>query len=61
MQEASLFLGGDVSTGGARAWLFTVHGRKVGSATFPIRMWRPRTDFIEQSSDDIWKACATAI
>jgi len=61
MKKASLFLGVDVGTGSARAGLFTVQGRMVGSATNPIRMWRPKTDFVEQSSDDIWKACANAI
>ena len=60
MKTIPLFLGIDVGTGSARAGLFTAQGRWVGSATHPIRMWRPQADFVEQSSDDIWKACATA-
>lgn len=32
----------------------------LGSASHPIRMWKPREDFVEQSSEDIWKACCTA-
>jgi FGGY-family pentulose kinase len=61
MKATSLFLGIDVGTGSARAGLFTAQGRMVGSAAHPIRMWQPRNDFVEQSSDDIWKACGIAI
>lgn len=32
----------------------------LGSASQPIQMWRPAPDFVEQSSDDIWRACCTA-
>jgi len=61
MPQTRLFLGIDVGTGSARAGLFTAEGRMVGTATQAIRMWKPQPDFVEQSSDDIWKACGTAI
>jgi len=33
----------------------------AGSAAFPIRMWKPAPDHVEQSGDDIWRACARAV
>ncbi len=61
MPTPTFFLGIDVGTGSARAGLFTATGRMVGSASHPIRMWRPQPDFVEQSSDDIWAACGRAV
>ncbi|MBP9912268.1 MAG: FGGY-family carbohydrate kinase [Opitutaceae bacterium] len=60
MPTPSLFLGIDVGTGSARAGLFTAAGRMLGSASQPIKMWKPAPDFVEQSSDDIWAACGRA-
>lgn len=54
------FLGIDVGTGSARAGIFDAHGRLAGTATYPIQMWRPAPDHVEQSSDDIWLACCRA-
>ena len=56
----SHYLGIDVGTGSARAGIFSASGALVGSASQPIRMWQPATDHFEQSSDDIWRACARA-
>ncbi len=55
------YLGIDVGTGSARAGVFDHQGHLLGTATHPIRMWRPQPDFVEQSSDDIWRACCTAV
>lgn len=57
----SIYLGIDVGTGSARAGLFTARGRMLASASHPIRMWKPAPDFVEQSSDDIWRACCRAV
>ncbi|MHC4914913.1 MAG: FGGY-family carbohydrate kinase [Planctomycetota bacterium] len=51
---SDLFIGVDVGTGSARAGVFDASGRMLGSAANDIKMWRPRPDFVEQSSDDIW-------
>ncbi len=56
-----LFIGIDVGTGSARAGIFTESGRMLGSDSHPIRMWKPQADFVEQSSDDIWRACCEAV
>ena len=55
------YLGIDVGTGSARAGVFDHEGHLLGTAIHPIQMWRPQPDFVEQSSDDIWRACCTAV
>jgi FGGY-family pentulose kinase len=33
----------------------------LGQSTQAIKMWKPKPDFVEQSSDDIWKACCAVV
>ena len=54
------YLGIDVGTGSARAGLFDDKGRMLGRASESIELYRPAHDFVEQSSDDIWRAVAAA-
>lgn len=54
------YLGIDVGTGSARAGIFDARGRRAGSASFPIKLWHPAPDHVEQSSEDIWRACVRA-
>lgn len=54
-------LGVDVGTGSARAGIFDRDGRMLASASEPIQLWKPRPDFVEQSSEDIWQAIGKAI
>ncbi len=54
------YLGIDVGTGSARAGIFDARGCMAGSASFPIKLWHPAPDHVEQSSEDIWRACARA-
>ncbi len=54
------YLGIDVGTGSARAGIFDHNGRMAASASRPIKMWKPVPDHVEQSSDDIWRACCLA-
>ncbi|EFH11345.1 FGGY-family carbohydrate kinase [Pseudoroseomonas cervicalis] len=56
-----IVIGVDVGTGSARAGAFTPQGAMLGQAARPIRMWRPRADFVQQSSDDIWQAVCAAV
>ncbi len=56
-----LYLGIDVGTGSARAGLFDETGKMHGMGVCPIRTWKLQEDFVEQSSDDIWTACAAAV
>ncbi len=54
-------LGVDVGTGSARAGLFDAQGNLRAQSVAPIQTWKPRPDFVEQSSDDIWQAIGRAI
>jgi FGGY-family pentulose kinase len=59
--SAAFFLGVDVGTGSARAGVFDDAGVMLGTATHAIQLFRPAEDFVEHSSEDIWRACGTAI
>ncbi len=61
MSSGPLYLGVDVGTASVRAALFDARGTMHGTGTHPIRLHRPDEDFVEQSSDDIWAAAASAI
>ncbi len=56
-----VFLGIDVGTGSARTGAFDRNGKLIAKAEKPIKIWKPRPGFVEQSSEDIWKATAKAI
>ncbi len=58
---ASYFIGVDVGTGSARAGVFDLTGRMVGQASREIEIYRPKADFVEQSSDNIWQAVCNAV
>jgi len=58
---ADYFLGVDVGTGSARAGVFDATGAMLGAASQAIQLFRPAEDFVEQSSEDIWRACGVAV
>ncbi len=60
-RRGGLVLGVDVGTGGVRAGLFDLKGKMLGVGECPIKLFRPKPDFVEQSSDDIWRAAGRAI
>ena len=55
------FIGVDVGTTSARAGLFDGGGKLLATARRPIALWREAGDITEQSSEDIWQACAGAV
>ncbi|MFZ5891812.1 MAG: FGGY-family carbohydrate kinase [Myxococcota bacterium] len=57
---STAFLGIDVGTGSVRAGLFDSSGKRLGVGVHPIAIFRPAEDFVEQSSEDIWRAVCTA-
>jgi len=59
-RSESCFIGIDVGTGSARAGVFDATGHRLGSGSTPIQIWKPQPDFVQQSSDDIWRACCNA-
>ncbi|WP_424819143.1 FGGY family carbohydrate kinase, partial [Salinisphaera sp.] len=50
------YLGIDVGSASVRAGVFDGHGHCLSQAARPIAQFRPETNFVEQSSDDIWQA-----
>jgi FGGY-family pentulose kinase len=59
--KGGLVLGVDVGTGSVRAGVFDLKGKMLGVGECPIKIFRPKPDFVEQSSDDIWRAAGRAI
>lgn len=59
--KTDLLLGIDVGTGSVRAGLFDLSGTMIANAARDIRIWKPKERFVEQSSDDIWRAAGDAI
>ena len=59
-REMRLFLGIDVGTTSVRAGLFDDEGKMHGAGVEAIRLNRPREDYVEQSSADIWRAAGIA-
>jgi len=57
----SHFVGVDVGTGSARAGVFDARGTMLASAVHPIETFRPQTDFVEQSSANIWQAVCNCV
>src|SRR5579864_7747650 len=55
------FIGIDVGTLSTRAGIFDEAGRLLATAKHPIQVWHEAGDIVEQSSSDIWDACATAV
>lgn len=60
-ESGRAFIGVDVGTASARAGIFDRDGRMLATARHPIQLWHEPGDIVEQSSEDIWQACATAI
>ena len=54
-------LGIDVGTGSARAGVFTIDGRMVGTDKCPTRTYREGGTIVEQSSADIWQAVVKSV
>ena len=61
MKARPLFVGVDVGTGSARAGVFDLKGRLLGSAKHDIRIWREAGGIAEQSSKDIWAAVCASV
>jgi D-ribulokinase len=59
MQQA--FVGIDVGTSSARAGIFDENGTLLATARHPITVWHEAGSVAEQSSIEIWAACATSV
>jgi len=48
-----IYLGIDVGTNSVRVGAFNQKGTMRGKGEHPIRVWRPQTDFVEQSHQGV--------
>ncbi|SHJ86807.1 D-ribulokinase [Bradyrhizobium lablabi] len=55
------FIGVDVGTSSARAGVFDEKGTLLATARHPIAIWHEAGSVVEQSSSDIWAACAASV
>lgn len=55
------FVAVDVGTQSVRAALVTEKGKIVKTATCPLDTWNPQPDFYQQSSEQVWRSCCTAV
>jgi D-ribulokinase len=55
------FVGIDVGTSSARAGIFDETGGLLATARHPITVWHEAGSVAEQSSAEIWAACATSV
>jgi D-ribulokinase len=55
------FIGIDVGTSSTRAGIFDEQGNLLATARHPIQTWHEAGDIVEQSSSDIWNACASSV
>lgn len=55
------YIGIDVGTGSARAGIFNQKGQLISKASQDIKIWKPETDFVQQSSENIWEAICHSV
>ncbi len=55
------FIGVDVGTSSARAGVFDEKGTLLATARHPITVWHEAGNVVEQSSSEIWAACASSV
>lgn len=60
-KDMACVIGVDVGTGSARAGVFTLDGRMLGTAKQDITLYRAPGAMVEQSSDEIWAAVAASV
>ena len=61
MMKVQYYIGIDVGTGSARAGVLDSTGRLLVSSACDTELWRTDEYVVEQSSDDIWRACCEAL
>src|SRR6266705_3562158 len=55
------FIGIDVGTSSARAGIFDEQGCLLATSRHPITVWHEAGSVVEQSSPEIWAACAASV
>ena len=57
----SYFVGVDVGTGSVRAALVTRNGKLLRMSSEETKTWNPNVGYLEQSTDNIWKAVCRVV
>lgn len=55
------FIGVDVGSGSVRAALVDELGHIIKTSVKNLQTWKPKPDFYEQSSNDVWDCCVHVI
>lgn len=55
------FIGVDVGSGSVRAALVDLEGHVLKTSVKELQTWKPRVDYYEQSSNNIWDCCVYVI
>ena len=61
MSKEVYFIGVDVGSGSVRAALVDHRGHVLNASVKEIQTWKPKVDYYEQSSKDIWECCVFVI
>ncbi|XP_028163451.1 FGGY carbohydrate kinase domain-containing protein [Ostrinia furnacalis] len=61
MASDILFVGVDVGSGSVRAALVDQKGHVINSSVKELQTWKPKPDYYEQSSTDVWNCCIHVI
>lgn len=61
MDTEVFFIGVDVGSGSVRAALVDTKGHVIKTSVKELKTWKPKVDFYEQSSDNIWHCCLEVI
>lgn len=61
MANEVYFVGVDVGSGSVRAALVDRTGHVARTSVKELQTWKPRVDFYEQSSNDVWDCCVYVI
>ncbi|MFH1760510.1 MAG: FGGY-family carbohydrate kinase [bacterium] len=61
MRKKPCFIGVDVGSRSVRAAVFDIKGKMRSLSTYPIQIFSPRENFMEQSSRDIWQNTCKAV
>lgn len=61
MSKEVNFVGVDVGSGSVRAALVDQTGHVLRTSVKELQTWKPKVDFYEQSSNDVWDCCVYVI
>lgn len=61
MLPTRAFIGVDVGSASVRAGIYDAQGHRLGFAVRPLAQFRPRANFVEQSTADIWAGTCAAV